>query len=352
MARLTDSNSAITSAGKRLNDVDLAIEYLDTATMLLINRMCQNSSESLSNLSLIISSACQDARFVGSNSSSDNDEPNTSEKQKQKYAMKCRAYRRRQKATREELKRQVIELSEALSRLQQSKRTEQAILATTREPSFHLWRDFAIRERTERMCAEERQQQQAMYIDTLRKVLGKRVGCSLDSGFYDGSQKRHCSATTEADDSAPYICELETKYHQIDEVLGARNVPHFLDLWCQVNSVYRRHSDGKVEYFQHLSKVVLPSSLDEANRSFWKIGEQQFCKKPNFVRHNDVKDPKNTTVVTFVEEDILPTGDCAETRAIGCPPIRTERPSCLSVEIYFRRKWGLQRNESGRNWLV
>eukprot|EP00644_Phytophthora_capsici_P016910 jgi/Phyca11/574072/estExt2_Genewise1.C_PHYCAscaffold_590108 len=109
---------------------------------------------------------------------------------------------------------------------------------------------------------------------------------------------------TGAENYAFYIQGLNASFKITNEVFRAYDA-----LFAgETRSVHKQVTDGVVEYFSPRSRVVLPLSSLKAGDILWRIGLQLDSEKEGYVRYEDVPDPNNTLVKSYIESIVLETG--------------------------------------------
>lgn len=244
-----------------------------------------------------------------SNGRSRKNQPNNPEMSESE---KRRFYRIQQKDTRQSLKLQERELTEALTDLREKMEKQKSELLSSRTPAYCYWESTACREKQQRFQAEADKQQlyaaislQSSYIDNLRGILGKRYAGQEES------RKKLCLASSEPALVDAYIRKLEDNYTRAEEVFRNSGLSSVPESEVALHSVHTRDSDEQVEYFQQLNKMVQPFTLRETGQSLWGVGETQHSYKPNYQRSYDVGDPENTIAAKFVESKTLQSGETA-----------------------------------------
>ncbi|KAG1712580.1 hypothetical protein DVH05_000322 [Phytophthora capsici] len=222
---------------------------------------------------------------------------------------KSREYRHQQKATRNELLRQEASLRQELIALRRLRKEETTKFEATQTHSFLLLRDLAKRLREERKIAERRQQQliglinnQTIYIKTIRDTVGKQLSTAM--ALVRTPYSRRIGSPTGAENYAFYIQGLDASFQITNEVFRAYNA-----LFAgETRSVHKQVTEGVVEYFSPRSRAILPMSPLKAGDALWRVSAQHFAKYEGFVQYEDVQDPDNTLIESFIDSCVLETG--------------------------------------------
>ncbi|ETL34873.1 hypothetical protein L916_12946 [Phytophthora nicotianae] len=224
-------------------------------------------------------------------------------KRKTRRIIKCRVYPSGSKAECDELRRQEADLRQEMLRLQQLNKAEKEKHDACQSHAYWIWKDLASRLRVERDDAEAQQQQlrstmlnQAMYIDTLLKIMDEQS--SNSTWFVDNNEPPESF-------NRP-IQELEARFLQTDAVFQAASSSLSRDI---SRATDQGGTDGGVHFFYPQLRLVLPSPLHETSNTLWQLGQCLFSDKPDYVEYYSIKDPEHTFIATFVDTNVLETGD-------------------------------------------
>ncbi|ETL88114.1 hypothetical protein L917_12783 [Phytophthora nicotianae] len=236
---------------------------------------------------LLVESGGQLSARIRTSLITDVPESTTQNNQKSRATVRSRTYRLGQKMIRDDLRRQEVELRQQLLSLRREIKAKSVGPNASGYMAFLLWRDLAARLQQEREDAETQQQElrvmanrQAMYISALRDIVTKKIGDPIISPF----------TMEPVAPFSKYIQQLETSFHQTDEVFRAD---------------YKHEADKR---FYVRSRLVLPSSLSEANSVMWQLGQQHFRDSQDYMGY-DIDDPKRTIVTNFRDTNVLETGE-------------------------------------------
>ncbi|KAI9909389.1 hypothetical protein PsorP6_015009 [Peronosclerospora sorghi] len=179
-----------------------------------------------------------------------------------------RRYRQRLRDSRDELQRQIDELTNELEQLGKRDLFESAntLLATSH------WISQVTTERTKRTQSEAEHKrllvavnQQAVYIQRLCFVLKKRFNGVANDCKHGGGGRVAGSRSTPKPSLTPSVFysmdlnQLEGCYAQVDAVRSSCGI--MLMPETTINTTHRQDALGERTYFQHLSKMSIPYSF-------------------------------------------------------------------------------------------
>ncbi|KAF4035093.1 hypothetical protein GN244_ATG12863 [Phytophthora infestans] len=237
--------------------------------------------------------------------SSDNAKPpavaTEQHRQRSKDAIRRSEYRKRQKAEKEALRREIDELSARLDKLQDAPGDGSLSPSTDDALSSCLWKAIASRQKDHRDAAEEEQlhlraaiTSRATLIEDLCGFLRKRVhdGSITNSEFEDAPrlQKRMRLEPTDSALFETFIQELHTVYLQTDEVTKACEQ-------AETPSI-TKHKDGATEYYQHVERQTMPFKFQQTCNSVWHLAQLKHRQEDREI-YEGVEDPENTMAMKF-----------------------------------------------------
>ncbi|KAG2808836.1 hypothetical protein PC129_g8817 [Phytophthora cactorum] len=206
-----------------------------------------------------------------STGSDDSAKPNKQSRKREREKTRQRRYRQRIRDSRDELQRQVGELSkELLQLIKVAVMRKEMQMSTDILKNTSQWVSETVRQREQRALSEAEQKRllaavnyQASYIEGLRQVVGNRLngnGVPFGTG---NSFHRYTNVPALHSMTSPlytmYLQQLEGSYARVDGVMSACGLMTMPE--TTINSTHRRKADGEVAYFQHVNKVVLPFSF-------------------------------------------------------------------------------------------
>ncbi|RLN80929.1 hypothetical protein BBJ28_00003399 [Nothophytophthora sp. Chile5] len=240
--------------------------------------------------------------------------PTPREVLRSKDAVRRRVYREQQKQEREQLHRQVAELSAELASIQAANEDPTTWRPTEQKLSNCLWKAIASRQREGRRAAEDQQRRlhaaigaRATLIADLNGLLRQRIRDTnvLDYDSQDGeedidgSSYRHKRMRLEAPDAAlyeTYLHKLDVIYAQTDEVFASCGVDSISG--SSHRSKHIRKMTGGTEYFEYVDKQLLPFDFRKTCRSIWQVANLQHRQQDRQL-YRGVTDSENTSAVKF-----------------------------------------------------
>ncbi|KAL3670914.1 hypothetical protein V7S43_004099 [Phytophthora oleae] len=225
-------------------------------------------------------------------------------KQRSKDAIRRSEYRKKQKAEKEALRREIDELSAKLDKLQESSDDGGVSPSTDAALSSCLWKAIASRQKEHREAAEEEQlnlraaiSSRATMIGDLREFLKKRVhdGAITNADFGEAPrlQKRMRLEPTDSALFETFIQEIHGVYLQTDEVVRACE----LSLTTETPSI-TKHKDGGIEFYQHVDRQTLPFRFKQTCHSIWHLAQLKHRQEDREI-FEGVEDPENTMALKF-----------------------------------------------------
>ncbi|KAG1691825.1 hypothetical protein DVH05_026200 [Phytophthora capsici] len=227
------------------------------------------------------------------------------EKHRSKDAIRRSEYRKKQKAEKEALRREIDELSAKLDKLQDSSDNGGVSPSTDAALSSCLWKAIASRQKEHREAAEEEQlhlraaiSSRATLIEDLSGFLRKRVhdGAITSGADSEGGPRLQKRMRLEPTDSAlfeTFIQELHAVYLQTDEVVRACELSMTME-----TPFTTKHKDGETEYYQHADRQTLPFRYKQTCHSIWHLAELKHRQEDREI-FEGVEDPENTMAMKF-----------------------------------------------------
>ncbi|KAG2789919.1 hypothetical protein Pcac1_g1285 [Phytophthora cactorum] len=251
-----------------------------------------------------------------STGSDDSAKPNKQSRKREREKTRQRRYRQRIRDSRDELQRQVGELSkELLQLIKVAVMRKEMQMSTDILKNTSQWVSETVRQREQRALSEAEQKRllaavnyQASYIEGLRQVVGNRLngnGVPFGTG---NSFHRYTNVPALHSMTSPlytmYLQQLEGSYARVDGVMSACGLMTMPE--TTINSTHRRKADGEVAYFQHVNKVVLPFSFHKVCEAIWTARHEQ--AEPAFGGYEMVPDDDifiNSRVLTSLNVGTL-----------------------------------------------
>ncbi|KAG3191533.1 hypothetical protein PC128_g10891 [Phytophthora cactorum] len=226
------------------------------------------------------------------------------QRQRSKDAIRRSEYRKRQKAEKEALRREIDELSAKLDKLQDSPGDWSLSPSTDVALSSCLWKAIASRQQEHRQAAEEEQlhlraaiTSRATLIEDLCGFLKKRVhDGSISNGEFGDAPRLQKRMRLEPTDSAlfeTFIQELHAIYLQTDEVISACELASATE-----NPSITKHKEGATEYYQHAERQTMPFKFKQTCNSVWHLAQLKHRQEDREI-YEGVEDPENTMAMKF-----------------------------------------------------
>ncbi|KAG7396244.1 hypothetical protein PHYBOEH_002562 [Phytophthora boehmeriae] len=276
--------------------LDDFVDFLETSGLLVEARASQSTPRG----SDVLPTTLRFDSDATSQTSSGSEEPKKRKRstgtRQEKEKNRQRRYRQRLRDDRQELLQQVDELSAELLELSQNKNRVKPAATRTDQLIPSSWVLVATRQRDHRRQSEAENKRlhaaintQAAYIKDLSAVFGTHPGVLGQALSCSPKVPRPRSMANSL--HTTHLNILEGYYARLDSVMDASGV-HSLPETTR-HSVHRRSNDGKVAYFQHLTKMLLPFEFQHTCDGLWRVlnlthGENLDATAP--VPANDVVD--------------------------------------------------------------
>ncbi|OWZ04584.1 hypothetical protein PHMEG_00023487 [Phytophthora megakarya] len=241
------------------------------------------------------------AQHDGKSYSMDKNLLDVSTEEPQRKDDRRKRYRVRVKSEKQELKRMEKDLTRKKQQIIDRREGRDTIARTDVMLSKSFWQDVAIQQRENREQAETEQkrlmdavQSQASYIENLCAIISERS--STSNAYALENQKWRRLKSSDAYLFEAFIQEADYYYARIDEVFADCGMTS--QLMTEIHSVRRTSPDTRIEYAQHVHKIILPFRFEATCKFMWEGTNVPYRQHAREI-YSNVEDVVNTRAMKF-----------------------------------------------------